>query len=145
MVLYDCGIFIFVYAYMSTQVKSALHIQPIDQDNISDDILLSEAVAMAKAAYGDDITMVLLSTQASWEELAVRPDMKQFIPNPEIQYMSISTLSALKDIFACHNTITVDGFTRTQREPTQRSFYTITDGRILAINPTQESLDKFLS
>lgn len=61
------------------------------------------------------------------DELAHRPDMAQFMPDTTKQIMKISTLKALKDTFNCHHTITVDGTTRSQWEPSAKSFYSIAD------------------
>lgn len=129
---------------MTTEVKTTLHIQKIDDPTLRDDLLVNDAVDRAKAVYGEDIFMVLIRPEKAGEELAVRPDMAQFIQNPEKQYMRISTLSNLADIFECNNAIIIDGFTRSHRETTEKfNFYNFTDGRVLAVNPKKESLEKF--
>jgi hypothetical protein len=48
---------------MTTDVKTTLHIQKIDDPALRDDILVTDAVNVAKAIHGEDICMVLLSPQ----------------------------------------------------------------------------------
>ncbi len=127
----------------ATQTKTLSAVR-VDESSYQDDILLTESIMKAKSVYGEDIVLVLVSPSDINQELAHRPDMAQFMPDTTKQIMKISTLNALQDTFNCHETITVDGSVRSQWVPWAKTFYSIADGRILAINPTQESLERFV-
>ena len=143
--LYSCVIFIIFAYYMEKEIwMKTLSATIIDWSPIEDDVLLSEAVEKAKAIYGEDVVLALITPSDSDQELAFRPDMAQYIPDTSKQIIKISTLNALKDTFNCHNALTVDGMIRSDRVPTSRAFYSISDGKILAVNPTEESLARFL-
>lgn len=140
--MFEC---LFLLYSMTTQTQmKGLSTTRVDESIAQDDILLTEAILKAKAVYGEDITLVLVTPINTDEELAFRPDMAQFIPDTTKQIMKISVLSALKDTFNAHHVMAVDGTPRSHREPAAKTMYFITDGRILAVDPTQESLDIFL-
>jgi len=121
-----------------------LSVTIVEWSTMSHNHAVSEAIETAKAVYGEDVILALITPSDIDGELAFRPDMAQYIPDTSKQIIKISTVKALKDTFNCHNTLTVGGMVRSERVPAAKTFYTITDGKILAINPTEESLEKFL-
>ena len=92
---------------MQVGIKN-LSVQIVDTTVSHEDILLSSAVEKAKAIYGENIMLALISPSNINEELAFRPDMAQFMSDTSKQEMKISILSALKDTFNTHHAMAVD-------------------------------------
>ena len=128
---------------MNVDTQKSLAVRHITPDDLQN-TMISDAIEQAKILYGNDILYVLVSTVEVKEEMAFRPEMGKFMSDTSIQIMKISDLEAMKDTFNCHNTIAM-GNTTSKREPSSKSFYNVVIGNILAINPDQESLEKFLT